>query len=276
MASNETHPSGDGDFEEDAARGSAAADRLLLDLDGYEGPIDLLLDLARDQKVDLTKISILQLADQYLSFISRARELRLELAADYLVMAAWLAYLKSRLLLPVSREEGEEATAEEMAARLAFQLQHLEAMRKASRSLLSRPQLNRDFFPRGAPEPVETSRTPVYEVTLYEMLRAYASFRTRDRITALRIDPSSLYSTEKALERLRSMIGATPDWTVLSAFLPGELASPLVMRSALAATFSATLEMVKAGELSLRQSGVFAPLYLRRRDSTKQETETRS
>jgi segregation and condensation protein A len=276
MASNDSHLNGDSDFEEDALRDGAAAGPLLLDLDGYEGPIDLLLDLARDQKVDLTKISILQLADQYLAFISRARELRLELAADYLVMAAWLAYLKSRLLLPVSREEGEEPSAEEMAARLAFQLQHLEAMRKAGQSLLARPQLNRDFFPRGAPEPAETSRRSVYQVTLYELLRAYSSFKARDRITALRIDPSSLYSTERALERLRSMIGSTLDWTDLSAFLPKELANPLLMRSALASTFSATLEMVKAGELSLRQSGIFAPLYLRRRTERKQRTETRS
>jgi len=275
MASNDSYLNSDSDFEEDAARDGMVAERLLLDLDGYEGPIDLLLDLARNQKVDLTKISILELADQYLTFISQARELRLELAADYLVMAAWLAYLKSRLLLPVSREDGEDASAEEMAARLAFQLQHLEAMRKAGRSLLSRPQLNRDFFPRGAPEPVETSRTPVFEVTLYELLRAYSSFKTRDHITALRIDPSSLYSTEQALERLRGMIGATPDWTQLSSFLPKELANPLVMRSALASTFSATLELVKTGEVSLRQSAAFAPLYLRRKDNTKQEPEPR-
>ena len=276
MPSDETQLTENDNFAEDAAPAAAVADRLLLDLDGYEGPIDLLLDLARDQKVDLTKISILQLADQYLEFISRARELRLELAADYLVMAAWLAYLKSRLLLPVSREDGEEPSAEEMAARLAFQLQHLEAMRKIGRSLLSRPQLNRDFFPRGAPEPAETTRTPVFEVTLYELLRAYASFKTRDRITALRIDPSSLYSTEQALERLRAMIGKTPDWQQLSAFLPKGLANPLVVRSALASTFSATLELVKAGELSLRQSGVFAPLFLRSKKNSKQETEIRS
>jgi len=268
-------PNNDIEFEEDAARGDTAAERLLLNLDGYEGPIDLLLDLARDQKVDLTRISILQLADQYLTFITRARELRLELAADYLVMAAWLAFLKSRLLLPVTREDGDEMSAEEMAARLAFQLQHLEAMRKVGRSLLGRPQLNRDFFPRGAPEPVETSRTSVYEVSLYELLRAYASFKTRDHITALRIDPTSLYSTERALERLRALIGDVPNWTQLSAFLPEELGGPLVMRSALASTFSASLELVKEGRASLRQSGAFAPLYLRRRDGKKQETDTR-
>jgi segregation and condensation protein A len=274
MPADEMHSSDGDDFEEDVARDGDAADLLLLDLDGYEGPIDLLLDLARNQKVDLTKISILALADQYLNFVTRARELRLELAADYLVMAAWLAYLKSRLLLPVSREDGEEASAEEMAARLAFQLQHLEAMRKVGRSLLSRPQLNRDFFPRGAPEPVEVSRTSVYEVTLYELMRAYGSFKSRDRITALRIDPTSLYSTERALERLRAMIGDTPEWTQLAAFLPTELGPPLVVRSALASTFSATLEMVKAGEVSLRQSGIFEPLYVRRKINVKQETET--
>lgn len=276
MPANETYLNGDTEFEEDVASGSDAAGPLLLDLDGYEGPIDLLLDLARSQKLDLTKISILQLADQYLTFISQARELRLELAADYLVMAAWLAYLKSRLLLPVSREDGEDLSAEEMAARLAFQLQHLEAMRKMGHALLSRPQLNRDFFPRGAPEPVEMSRTSVFEVSLYELLRAYGSFKSRDLITALRIDPSSLYSTEKALERLRSLIGETPDWSELSAFLPTELASPLVMRSAVAATFSATLELVKSGEVSVRQTAAFEPIFLRRKSDAKQETDIQS
>jgi segregation and condensation protein A len=244
---------------------------LLLDLDGYEGPIDVLLALARDQKVDLTKISILQLADQYLTFIEQARELRLELAADYLVMAAWLAYLKSRLLLPSTEADGEQLSAAEMAERLAFQLQRLEAMRNLGRKLLERPRLGRDFFGRGAPEPLDIVNTPVYELSLYDLLKAYGDFKSRDVITALRIDPSELYSMETALERLRGLVGDLPDWTVLSAFLPKGLRGELVVRSALAATFAASLELAKSGKLKLQQSACFAPLYIR---SANDETQT--
>lgn len=252
-------------FEEDARpqQGGGDGGSLFLDLDGFEGPIDVLLALARDQKVDLTKISILQLADQYLTFIEQARELRLELAADYLVMAAWLAYLKSRLLLPSTEADGEQLSAAEMAERLAFQLQRLEAMRNLGRQMLERPRLNRDFFGRGAPEPVDVVTTPVYELSLYELLKAYGDFKSRDNITALRIDPSELYSMETALERLRGLVGDLPDWTVLSAFLPKGLRGGLVTRSALAATFAASLELAKAGKLMLQQSACFAPLYIR-------------
>jgi segregation and condensation protein A len=244
---------------------------LLLDLDGFEGPIDVLLALARDQKVDLTKISILQLADQYLTFVEQARELSLELAADYLVMAAWLAYLKSRLLLPSTEADGEQLSAAEMAERLAFQLQRLEAMRNLGRKLLERPRLGRDFFGRGAPEPLDIVNTPVYELSLYDLLKAYGEFKSRDVITALRIDPSELYSMETALERLRGLVGDLPDWTVLSAFLPKGLRGGLVARSALAATFAASLELAKTGKLKLQQSACFAPLYIR---SANDETQT--
>jgi segregation and condensation protein A len=244
---------------------------LLLDLDGFEGPIDVLLALARDQKVDLTKISILQLADQYLTFVEQARELRLELAADYLVMAAWLAYLKSRLLLPSTEADGEQLSAAEMAERLAFQLQRLEAMRNLGRKLLERPRLGRDFFARGAPEPLDIVNTPVYELSLYDLLKAYGEFKSRDVITALRIDPSELYSMETALERLRGLVGDLPDWTVLSSFLPKGLRGGLVARSALAATFAASLELAKSGKLKLQQSACFAPLYIR---SANDETQT--
>jgi len=252
-------------FEEDERPlgGGPNAAGLLLDLDGFEGPIDVLLTLARDQKVDLTKISILQLADQYLTFIEQARELRLEIAADYLVMAAWLAYLKSRLLLPQSEPDGEELSAAEMAERLAFQLQRLEAMRKLGQRLLERPRLDRDFFGRGAPEPMDVVTTSVYELSLFELLKAYGDFKNRDTITALRIDPTELHSTETALERLRSLVGDVPDWTVLSAFLPRGLRGSLVARSALASTFAATLELAKSGKLMLQQSACFAPLYIR-------------
>jgi len=260
-------PSQDGTpfFEEDTRPAQpGASGPLLLDLDGFEGPIDILLALARDQKVDLTKISILKLADQYLEFITQARELRLELAADYLVMAAWLAYLKSRLLLPSVEEDGEQLSAAEMAERLAFQLQRLEAMRKIGRALMDRPRLNRDFFARGAPEPVEVVNHPVYELTLFELLKSYGEFRTRENITSLRIDPTELFSTEAALDRLRSLLGDVPDWATLSTFLPEDMPRGLVARSAMAATFAASLEMVKAGELMVRQEGTFAPIYVRK------------
>lgn len=259
-------------FEEDARpqHGDGEGGSLFLDLDGFEGPIDVLLALARDQKVDLTKISILELANQYLDFIEQARELRLELAADYLVMAAWLAYLKSRLLLPSTEADGEQLSAAEMAERLAFQLQRLEAMRNLGRALLERPRLNRDFFGRGAPEPLDIVNTPVYELSLYELLKAYGDFKSRDNITALRIDPSELYSMETAIERLRGLVGDLPDWTVLSAFLPKGLRGGLVVRSALAATFAASLELTKAGKLMLQQSACFAPLYIRSADRNDQ------
>ena len=252
-------------FEEDSRpqSGENRGGSLLLDLDGYEGPIDVLLTLARDQKVDLTKISILELANQYLAFIEQARELRLEMAADYLVMAAWLAYLKSRLLLPQTEADGEQLSAAEMAERLAFQLQRIEAMRKLGRQLLERPQLNRDFFRRGAPEPMDVVNTSVYELSLFELLKAYGDFKGRETITTLRIDPTELYSTESALERLRTLVGDIPEWTVLSTFLPRGLRGSLVARSALAATFAASLELAKSGKLMLQQSKCFAPLYIR-------------
>lgn len=256
------------EFQEDnidRANVSARASQheLVLNLDGYEGPIDLLLSLSREQKVDLTKISILQLANQYLEFLEQARDLRIEIAADYLVMAAWLAFLKSRLLLPSEKGEEEELSAAEMAARLAFQLQRLEGMRNAGKKLFERPQLGRDFFKRGSPEQMKIFRTSVFEVSLFDLLRAYSSTRDRENISALRIDPTKLYTTEKALDWLRQVIGKAPDWTILENFLPPELGSGIVRRSAIAATFAATLEMVKGGEASLRQSKAFGPLYLK-------------
>ena len=256
------------EFQEDnidRANVSARASQheLVLNLDGYEGPIDLLLSLSREQKVDLTKISILQLANQYLEFLEQARDLRIEIAADYLVMAAWLAFLKSRLLLPSEKGEEEELSAAEMAARLAFQLQRLEGMRNAGKKLFERPQLGRDFFKRGSPEQMKIFRTSVFEVSLFDLLRAYSSTRDRENISALRIDPTKLYTTEKALDWLRQVVGKAPDWTILEKFLPPELGSGIVRRSAIAATFAATLEMVKGGEASLRQSKAFGPLYLK-------------
>jgi len=256
-----TEPTGEA-FDEAPPRG-ANDDELVLDLDGFEGPIDALLSLARDQKVDLRKISILELADQYLAFIARARRLRLEIAADYLVMAAWLAYLKSRLLLPEPPADGEPSGAE-LAAALAFQLQRLEAMQEAGKKLMALPQFGRDFFARGAPEPVKIVDVPVWEVTLFDLLKAYGTHPGRRREGLLRIAPLNLFSMDDALKRIGDMLGHTLDWTVLRSFLPEGMDTPLQRRAALAATFAATLELARDGKIELRQEGVFGQIYLRR------------
>lgn len=238
-----------------------AAEQFVLALDGFEGPIDMLLTLAREQKVDLTKISILALADQYLAFVAAARKVRLELAADYLVMAAWLAYLKSRLLIPEQPED--EPSGEDMAAALAFQLQRLEAMKGAAAALLARPRLGIDMFARGAPEDLDIQRKSVFQVTLYDLLKAYGEHKRRKDSSVLHMEPMKLYSIEDAVKRLSEMMGRMPDWTVLESFLPHEMQGSLMGRSALAAHFAATLELAKAGQVELRQDGAFAPIWVR-------------
>ena len=248
------------DFEEDAPVAPGGA--FLVNLEGYEGPIDALLQLSREQKVDLRNISILTLAEQYLDFIKQARDLRLELAADYLVMAAWLAYLKSRLLLPEPDSEDEPSGAE-LAAALKFQLQRLQAMQDAARQLGALPQLGQDFFARGAPEPLEVVRHTTYEANLYDLLKAYARNKVRVGATRLRIVPTDLYSVDAALERLRSLVGRTPGWQTLISFLPEALQDELHRRSAIAATFSASLEMCREGEVAIRQERTFGTIYLR-------------
>lgn len=248
---------------EDPAKGGLNDSQFMLDLDGYEGPIDVLLTLAREQKVDLTKISILDLADQYLAFVARARRLRLELAADYLVMAAWLAYLKSRLLLPEPETIDGEPTGAQMAAALAFQLQRLEAMRDVAGKLMALPQLGQDFFGRGAPEPLTVIRMPVYSVKLYDLLRAYGAIANRKQGGMLRILPTDIYSMDDALQRLGEMLGRSLDWQALLSFLPPDWNEGLRGRSAVAATFAATLEVVRAGRAEMRQDGIFGPIYLR-------------
>lgn len=258
------HDAGQG-FQEDQPKASVIADSLVLSLDGFEGPIDLLLTLARDQKVDLAKISILALAEQYLAFIERARELRLEIAADYLVMAAWLAYLKSKLLIPKQKDDEDGEDPAELAARLAFQLQRLDAMRNISQELMDRPRLGQDFFPRGMPEPIRISRQARYEITLFELLKVYGGIRNRAEVGGeLRIMPTQLYSMEQAIKRLRFVIGDTPDWTVLEGFLPDNLTDPLVRRSAVASTFAASLELTREGLAEIRQAGLFEPIYVRK------------
>ncbi|HYM73129.1 MAG TPA: ScpA family protein [Stellaceae bacterium] len=236
---------------------------LVLDLDGYEGPIDLLLALAREQKVDLARISILALADQYLAFIAEQRRLHLEIAADYLVMAAWLAYLKSRLLLPDPPEDDTAPSAAELAEALAHRLRLLEAMQRAGASLMALPQLGRDVFARGAPEGLAMIDRPVFELSLYELLKAYGDSHRRQHGQTLTIPPSTYQAMSDALERLMQIVGQVPEWRELIAFLPEEMRGGAMRRSALAATFAATLELAKSGQLELRQDRVFGPIYLR-------------
>ena len=253
------------DFEEDEISEAPTGDSLVVDLEGFEGPIDMLLVLARDQKVDLLSISILQLADQYLAYIAEARRLRLEIAADYLVMAAWLAYFKSRLLLPAD-DEGDEPTGPEMAEALAFQLRRLEAMQNSGGKVMELPRLGRDVFPRGAPEGVKIIRTSVYDLSLYELLKSYGDQYSRAKEDELlEIAPTEIYSVDDALERLHLLLGKTPGWSTLSTYLPHEILEPLVWRSAVASTFAASLELVKSGEVEIRQGSAFGPLYVRSR-----------
>ena len=250
----------------DAAESESTRGSFVVDLDGYEGPIDVLLTLAREHKLDLTKISILALADQYLEFVAKVRRSNLELAADYLVMAAWLAYLKSRLLLPDLGEE-DEPTGEQMAAALAFQLRRLEAMQDAGQKLMARSHLGREFFRRGAPETFRALINPVLEVTLYDLLRAYGNQKRRIEGGTLHIEAFEIFTVEDALHRLQSLLGSSPDWESLWHFLPEGVLEGLVQRSAIASTFTASLELAREGKIKLRQSGPFGPIYLKAVDT---------
>ncbi|QIE57430.1 segregation/condensation protein A [Pikeienuella piscinae] len=238
---------------------------LLVDVDGFEGPLDLLLTLARGQKVDLRRVSILQLAEQYLAFVSAARKLRIELAADYLVMAAWLAFLKSRLLLPPPDEE-EGPSAEELAARLAFRLERLEAMRTAGARLMARDQLGRETFARGEAEVPTVRREVEWTASLAELLAAYARVKTKESYEPLHLRRAPVFALDDAVKRLAGLVGEALDWTALSAWLPLEwTGAPDRRRSALASHFAASLELVKRGEAELRQDDAFGPIMLRAR-----------
>lgn len=243
-----------------------AAEALIVDVDGFEGPLDLLLTLGRTQKVDLRRISVLELAQQYLAFVEKAKQLRIELAADYLVMAAWLAFLKSRLLLPPDPAE-EGPSGEELAAHLAFQLERLQAMRDVAAKLMARDQLGRDFFARGIPENVTQLRKITYTATLLDLMQGYARIRTKDEFRPYTMDRDALFTLEQALERMRGLIGFAGTWTDISTYLPeGFTTDPARRRSATASTFAASLELAKEGRVELRQSGTFAPIELRRKD----------
>ena len=267
------------EFQEDPPRMPVSedvheADALLLDIDGYEGPIGVLLELARNQKVDLTKISILQLARQYLVFVERAQALNLELAAEYLVMAAWLAYLKSRLLLPRENED-EDHSAEAMAEALQFQLRRLESMQNAAVKLKELPQLGQQVFARGMPEGLKIKTNSILDVNLYEVLRAYGDIQKRKESSNYDLPSYNLMSMESAFSRLTRMLGNLPKiglqsvWATLDSFMPEGIKDRLFGRSALASTLTAGLELVKQGKLEIRQDGLFRPVYLRALGETK-------
>jgi len=242
-----------------------AAEALVVDVGGYEGPLDVLLTLSRTQKVDLRRISMVELADQYLCFVDLAKELRIELAADYLVMAAWLAFLKSRLLLPPDPTE-DGPSGEELAAHLAYQLERLEAMRNAAAKLMARDRLGRDFLARGQTEDVTMKRRIVYDASLVELLRAYAGVKTREDFQPLHYQRDAIYTMEQALERMKGLVGAVLDWSDLEEYLPEAWRlDPKKRRSALASTFAASLEMVKAGTVDMRQAETFGRIELRAR-----------
>ena len=273
------------EFQEDTPQSTIPdvlnPDDLLLNLDGYEGPIDLLLTLARDQKVDLAKISILALAEQYLAFIDRAKHLRLEIAADYLVMAAWLAYLKSKLLVPQSDDDGaeEELSGEALAEALAYQLKRLEAMQKAAEWLFDLPQLGRDVFVRGLQNHPDIVTKPIWTADLYDILSAYGSIARRQEDTYYTPKTWNLMSTEDAYSRLSMMLGKLPRkegqsvWAVLDSFMPDDLVEALMKRSSKASLFTATLEMAKQGQVDIRQDGLFKPIYIRQKECKENADE---
>jgi len=249
---------------EDVAADRATGDpALVIDVAGFEGPLDLLLHLARTQRVDLARISVLALADQYLQFVEKARALRLELAADYLVMAAWLAYLKSKLLIPQA-SKGDEPSGEEMAAQLAFRLKRLEAMREAATRLVNRNRLGRDVFGRGAPEPMVIDKTSSFEATLYDLLTAYAAQKQRQTVTQVTISRRRVWSLSDARVILFRLIGELADWTALDQYLLRYLSDPEERTTAIASSFAASLEMVREGRLEIRQDGAFQPIFMRR------------
>jgi segregation and condensation protein A len=235
-------------------------DTLTLDLDGWEGPLDLLLALARAQKVDLKAISILALVEQYLAFVERARALKLEIAADYLVMAAWLAYLKSALLLP--RDPAVEPSPEELALRLQLRLERLNAMREAGARLMARDRLGRDTFLRGAPEGVRTVRRARWQADLYDLIAAYGRVSARNRPVMHVVRDREVMTLDAAIARVSALVGSALDWATIEAFLPPE-ASGTFRASALASSFLAALELARQGRVELKQEGPFAPLYLR-------------
>ena len=254
-------------FETELPERASDEPAMVVDVEGFEGPLDLLLALARQQKVDLAKISILALADQYLAFIEAARKLRLELAADYLVMAAWLAYLKSRLLLP-DQNEPDGLSAEDMANALAQRLRRLEAIRSVAQQLMERPQLGREVFQRGQPEPIAEIKQPEWSATLYDLLTAYAGRRQTQARSFVQMPKRTVWSLAEAREALERLIGMSMDWCALDHYLTEYLVEPALKATVMASSFAATLELVREGHLEVNQHAAFAPLYMRKRQKT--------
>ena len=252
-------------FETQSIAERVASETLIVDVDGFEGPLDLLLTMSRTQKVDLRKISVLDLAVQYLSFIANAKNLRIELAADYLVMAAWLAFLKSRLLLPPDPSQSEPS-GDELAAHLAFQLERLQAMRDSAAILMARDRLGRDRFGRAITEDVMRRKTVNYTAKLLDLMQGYARIRTKDDFRPFIMDRESVFTMEQALERMRGLIGYSGHWTDIVSYLPdGWSDDPKKYRSATASTFAAALELAKEGKIEIRQEDIFLPIQIRKR-----------
>lgn len=252
-------------FRTESVTERVASETLIIDVDGYEGPLDLLLTLSRTQKVDLRKISVLDLAVQYLMFIERVTALRIELAADYLVMAAWLAFLKSRLLLPPDPKE-DGPSGDELAAHLAYQLERLQAMRDCAAKLMARDRLGKDRFVRGLPEDVSRRRNVIYTANLLDLMQGYARIRTKDDFRPFVLDRDAVITMEQALTRMRGLIGFTGDWTDIISYLPEDwLNDPQKRKSATASTFAASLELAKEGNIEIRQGELYAPIEIRKR-----------
>jgi segregation and condensation protein A len=239
------------------------AERLVVSLDGYEGPLDLLLSLARTQKVDISKISILKLAEQYLAFIAQARSLRLEIAADYLVTAAWLAFLKSKLLLPAEEKQEGGMSGEEMALHLAFRLKRLDAMRDAVARLFGRKRLGVDYFGRGMPEGIRTVRKSEYWASVYDLLKAYAEQRGKNAVVPVKIGGRQVWSIRDARDYLEKLFGQSANWSILESYIKDYLRDAGMSKTALASSFSATLELSREGLVEIRQAQPFAPIYVR-------------
>jgi segregation and condensation protein A len=253
-------------FETDSVDAGGEAS-FVVDVEGFEGPLDLLLDLARRQKVDLHKISVLELAEQYLEFVEAARSLRLELAADYLVMAAWLAYLKSRLLLPQAAK-GEEPAAADLAEALQLRLRRLEAIRDAAEALVARPRLGRDIFMRGQPERIDPSAAPQWRANLYDLLSAYAQRRQQHSLARVTLKQRVVWTLAQARGELEKLVGHALDWTALDSFLIAYCATPEIRRTIRASSLSAALEMAREGEIQIRQDEPFAPLWIKSKKSS--------
>ena len=241
----------------------AAEEVMYVDVGGYEGPLDLLLDLARRQKVDLAAISVLALAEQYLAFIETVREKRIEVAADYLVMAAWLAYLKSRLMVPQAPSD-DEPSGEMLAAMLQFRLKRLEAMRRAASQLMNRPRLGFQVYARGMPEPIEVDRSSKWEATLYDLLKAYAGQRERTASTDYSPVQRTVWSLQDARDILQRLIGDSFEWVAMDAYLADYLGMPAERATIRASSFASSLELVRLGQIDLRQTETFGPLFMRR------------